>query len=1000
MNVSAETWRFLSPLLDEALDLDPMARSGWLARVGATRPELVPPLRRLLDAHAASQTRDVLATLPTLEGTVHLAAQPGFAPGDRVGPYLLVRLLGSGGMADVWLARRDDGAFSREVALKLPLMSWLRRDLAVRFARERDILARLEHPNIARLYDAGVSTAGLPYLAMEYVDGHPLTAWCDERGLTVRERIHLFTQVLAAVQFAHANLVIHRDLKPSNILVTADRQIRLLDFGIAKLLEDDSAAPQTELTRLSGRALTPLYASPEQLQSETLTIASDVYSLGVVLYELLAGTSPYRLTRDSVAQLEEAILSADPVRPSAAVTPDAAAVRGVPAARLTRQLAGDLDTIVLKALSKAPEQRYPTVAGLAEDLGRHLEGQPVHAQPPSTWYRMRKFVSRHRLAVLGSAAAGTAVLAVAAVAVAQAHRARVQEQVALTEARKATAVKDFLIELLGSADPGGSTSGAAAGEVTLQQAVDRAAVQIRTALDDQPDAKLAVLETLSSLYSSLDRSDRSVELIKYALEYSRTHEGVPHPNQAKFLVGLANTEMFAGHPDEAMKWLEQSEAVFAALGDTTSLFYTQALKVRGNLERRGANPNLEHAIALLERASELFRERYPREEGRLGALFYLAQSLRSVGSADRAAAVAGEAVELAVSLERPGFDLPNAYSLRAAIRESNGDLAGANADFTAAGPMYQKQAGPAHFLTLQNEGLQGMTLLELGQRDRGMELVQKSAEGLAKGRPGTSTHAASVERRGTGEVWLGRYAAAVPLLEEARSLWLARHDPLQRTSATLNLAIARLERGEYAEASALLDEVQGLREKQAKSVTLSPVEAQLWRGQLALEQEDLAAAQTELERVLSAAKGTSRSALTWQLGAHAGLARVALGRNDGPRALEEGEAAVAAASTVRLRQFPGFEATALEARGASRCRFGRAAEGEADLARAVSLSTGAVDRVDPGLARLRLEHAGCLVELGRTREAREEVKAAADVLNGPSVAPHFTRALKVVEAKL
>ena len=183
-------------------------------------------------------------------------------------------------------------------------------------------------------------------------------------------------------------------------------------------------------------------------------------------------------------------------------------------------------------------------------------------------------------------------------------------------------------------------------------------------------------------------------------------------------------------------------------------------------------------------------------------------------------------------------------------------------------------------------------------------------------------------------------------------------------------------------------------------MTLSPVEAQLWRGQLALEQEDLSAAQTELERVLSAAKGTSRPALTWQLGAHAGLAQVALGRNDGPRALEEGEAAVAAASTVRLSQFPGFEAMALEARGASRCRFGRAAEGEADLARAVSLSTGAVDRVDPGLARLRLEHAGCLVELGRTREAREEVKAAADVLNGPSVAPHYTRALKVVEAKL
>ena len=303
----------------------------------------------------------------------------GLEAGDRVGPYRLLRPIGSGGMADVWLAERDDGAFAREVALKLPLVSRLRRDLAVRFARERDILARLEHPHIARFYDAGVSADGLPYLAMEYVDGRPITTWCDEHRVDLAGRIQLFAQVLSAVQFAHANLVIHRDLKPSNILVTDDGQVRLLDFGIAKLLAaDEERAPETQLTRSSGRALTPEYASPEQMRGEALTIASDVYSLGVVLFEVLVGSRPYRLKIESAAQLEEAILAADPLRPSANVTDAAAASRGVSPRRLAKQLAGDLDTVVLKALAKSPGEPVRDGAG----AGRGPRAPPRRAPGP------------------------------------------------------------------------------------------------------------------------------------------------------------------------------------------------------------------------------------------------------------------------------------------------------------------------------------------------------------------------------------------------------------------------------------------------------------------------------------------------------------------------------------------------------------------------------------------------------------------------------------------
>ena len=242
MDVSAATWGALSKLLDEALDLEPAARATWIDRLDVPQPEFAPLLRKLLAAHATSETTDLLQRLPPLDVPEARSARQGSAVGSRIGPYRLKREIGSGGMADVWLAERADGAFERDVALKLPRISRLRRDLAARFARERDILARLEHPHIARFYDAGVTEDGLPYLAMEYVDGQPITKWCDEHRLDIAARLGLFAQVLDAVQFAHANLVIHRDLKPSNILVTDDAQVQLLDFGIAKLLSDEEIA--------------------------------------------------------------------------------------------------------------------------------------------------------------------------------------------------------------------------------------------------------------------------------------------------------------------------------------------------------------------------------------------------------------------------------------------------------------------------------------------------------------------------------------------------------------------------------------------------------------------------------------------------------------------------------------------------------------------------------------------------------------------------------------
>ncbi|HEY4581417.1 MAG TPA: protein kinase, partial [Lysobacter sp.] len=481
--MDAERWLRLSPHLDELLDLDPPARDQRLHAIAGDDAELAAELARML---ALEDGRDDFLAEPIVVPRALLRE------GSEVGPYRLETLLGEGGMGQVWRASRADGLYQRRVALKLLRPGLTDENLRLRFARERQILARLAHPHIAGLLDAGVSPEGLPYLALEYVEGEPITRYWQRLDVPLDARLRMFRQVCAAVSHAHANLVVHCDLKPSNILVTQDGQVRLLDFGIAKLL--DGGAPKPDPTRTGPRAFTLHYAAPEQIRGAPVTTMTDVYSLGVVLYELLTGSKPYRLKRQSDAGWEEAILGVDPLRPSQRLLRDAEALSGFERQQLrrrARRLRGDLDNIVMRALCKPPEQRYPSVEAFSEDLARHLAGRPVQARPQGLAYVARKYLRRHRWAIAGSVAA----LAFVATAVGVTWR---QSREAVEEAQRAQAMRDFIASVFEKAAETRDTRA-----VDLRALLDAAVERGDRELARQPIAQAELLGLVARLRMGL-----------------------------------------------------------------------------------------------------------------------------------------------------------------------------------------------------------------------------------------------------------------------------------------------------------------------------------------------------------------------------------------------------------------------------------------------------------------------------------------------------------------
>ena len=426
VTLSPERWREVSPYLDQALTLSEEHRAAWLDSLRNERPDLVPLLLQLLETHRSVAEQDFLRQSPSLP-------TQSSVEGQTLGSYTLLSPLGHGGMGSVWLAKRNDGRFDRHVAIKFLHLA-IASGSSERFKREGRILGHLSHSHIAELIDAGVTERGEPYLVLEHVEGEPIDQYCDHHRLDLNSRIRLVLDVCSAVTYAHSNLVVHRDLKPANVLVRNDGQVKLLDFGIAKLLADETSSGEaTELTLAAGFALTPQFAAPEQVTGAPITTATDVYSLGLILYLLLTGVHPAGASTGSAAELIQAILENEPLHLSDAVAAGSdqksiAESRCTTPDRLSRELRGDLDTIVAKSLKKNSGQRYSSVTALADDLRRYLTHQPVLARPDSLAYRTGKFIARNKIGViLGSMAVISAASAIIAVQ-REAHRAEYRFQ--------------------------------------------------------------------------------------------------------------------------------------------------------------------------------------------------------------------------------------------------------------------------------------------------------------------------------------------------------------------------------------------------------------------------------------------------------------------------------------------------------------------------------------------------------------------------------------------
>ncbi len=871
----------LSRLLDEALEVPAAQQELWIASLADEYAPLRDTLRVLLSQDGGPETSDFAGLQQHIAGIVEDSLQASefeVQAGLRVGPYRLERELGKGGMGSVWLAQRADGAFSRTVALKLPRMVWIE-DLAARMARERDILASLQHEHIAHFYDAGVDQAGRPYIAMEYVQGVPIDEYCRTRVLSVEQILTLILQVCQALAHAHSRLIVHRDLKPGNILVSEEHGVRLVDFGIAALISEEAGAP---VTQFEGRLLTLDYSSPEQIRGEPIGTPSDVYSLAVVSYELLTGKRPYTLGRGSIAQAAKAIVETVP-RPASELA----------AASRRSRLRGDLDAILNKALKKEPAERYASMAELADDIDRHLRQLPVRARPDRVAYRARKFLARYHWQLGAAMLVFAALVAGGGISLWQAHTARL-------EAHRADVIKDFLVDILRTNDVRIPTDGPR-GERTVKEVLDTAASRVERQFAGQPELQVELLKLITAIYDNSGDRDRYHELEARRAALAEQFYGPAHPKviqgmivaaesavdhlefpTAERLLAAADTDLKAAwreDPELRADWMRTKARYLMKTGDMPE--HDRLLEQAVTLYRRVGRNSLDFAAAL----SSLSRVR--TEQGRGDeSLSLMREAIRVGETADvpDSAALSTEYLNLARALERVNGGAAEAHEVYARAQ-------------SLAARTWGKQSRNYWISLLWDAGL-----LQLSG-DRAAANAR-----LAEFEASLPTSGGGYEVQMTREFYTaclvraGRAAEAIPLLESVERSYLA--------SSLFDSDVRGL-RLSLGDAYDLTNRVAEAREQLQASrdeyIAKEPAGAR-WQmrarerwGRFLLDHSspgtaDFAAAEVEFRAVTANA---GEAAYSWEALAYAGLARVALAQGQAAIALEASRQSLARLAKIQ-----------------------------------------------------------------------------------------------------
>ena len=859
LGIDPRDWPAVSELLDRAMDLAPAARGAWLDSLPRGAAAHRETLARLLSADGGDDDAGAMFdALPRVDVEA-VAADRGdalLAAGEHVGPYVLLTEIGRGGMGSVWLAERSDGQLRRRVALKLPHLGWAP-GLLERLGRERDILASLEHPLIARLYDAGVDTLGRPFLALEYVDGTPIDRFADERHLDVRARLALLLQVADAVAHAHTHLVIHRDLKPSNILVTASGDVRLLDFGIAKLVQEGDEAEASELTRTHGRALTLDYASPEQIAGGRIGTASDVYGLGVVAYELLAGDRPYRLAAGIGHGPAEWIEKMRVEPPS----------RRASLAATRRQLEGDLDAILNRALKIDPAERYQTVTAFSDDLRRHIAGDPVLARPDTWLYRSRKFVARHALTVSAASLLSIAIVVGAGVSLWQSRVARL-------EASRANAVQGFLKDIFATSSarqPDPET----ARKVTARELLDIGASKLESQLAGQPAAEAEVTRMLRDLYSDLGLTRQSAALARRAATLAAAQHGEVSVEHLLELATLSEALHEDDGLEERRRVIEHALSISKRLPDRPTrarmLLYNELAQFHASGDLRQSREYGELAL------------RDARAAGTAADIVIIAGVTASTAERLGNLPLAEERLAEAIALgertaETPGFDLLRTRTLLGEVQTEQLRFDAAEATMRAALRESIRVNGPAHLDTTQVRFRLGATLASAGRLRDALEPLQEDLRVLDAARPPdefTLPHV--LLALGTTLREIGRAPEAIAHLRRALEI-RDRNRPGTLVAARLReeLAMALVDAGQPDEAVQLTTQADEIRRRLGERIGEPTrdrlVEAELY---LAHERGDLVAQRRLIGELHAASPTDDTLSLDWVDGALV-RARVAL----------------------------------------------------------------------------------------------------------------------------